>query len=145
MVDREQKEKELLANIKAKLPELENLLEEICDQGSYENRIYRFYHQSFKVYEMQYVTRQIVKALKAITPKGQTFSPMFEEIIKAGAGDKRWKYTHNKKWTQNTRVFLEAFFHAKYFLEMAVKYGKELKEPPQPMPYGWAALLCLYI
>jgi len=39
---------------------------------------------------------------------------------------------------------LEAFFHAKYFLEMAVKYGKQLEEPPQRCPSGWASLLTLY-
>jgi hypothetical protein len=27
---------------------------------------------------------------------------------------------------------------------MAVKYGSELEEPPNPMPSGWAALLYLY-
>jgi len=41
-------------------------------------------------------------------------------------------------------VKLEAFFHAKYFLEMACKYGRELAEPPETLPSGWAALLCLY-
>jgi hypothetical protein len=51
---------------------------------------------------------------------------------------------HNQQWTAHTRVFLEAFFHAKYFLEMAVKYGKELQAAPTMLPSGWAALLCLY-
>jgi hypothetical protein len=39
---------------------------------------------------------------------------------------------------------LEAFFHARYFLEMAVKYGRELELPPTLLPSGWAALLYLY-
>lgn len=43
-----------------------------------------------------------------------------------------------------TRPIVEAFFHARFFVEMAVKYGSELTEPPQPMPGGWAALLYLY-
>lgn len=39
----------------------------------------------------------------------------------------------------------EAFFHAKYFLEMAVKYGKELdKIPDEERPSGWAGLLCFF-
>ena len=29
---------------------------------------------------------------------------------------------------------IEAFFHARFFLEMAVKYGKELEFPPQMLP-----------
>jgi hypothetical protein len=39
---------------------------------------------------------------------------------------------------------LQAFFHARYFLEMACKYGKELESPPQFMPSGWAAVVYLY-
>ena len=35
-------------------------------------------------------------------------------------------------------------FHAKFFLEMVVKYGKEIDEPPEVLPSGWAAVLCLY-
>jgi len=38
----------------------------------------------------------------------------------------------------------EAFFHAKFFLEMTVKYEKELEALPTTLPSGWAALLCLY-
>jgi hypothetical protein len=69
---------------------------------------------------------------------------MFEEIYRAGASGKRFELTHNQDWTSHTRVFLEAFFHAKYFLEMAVKYGKELEKPPEMLPSGWAGLLYLY-
>jgi hypothetical protein len=38
---------------------------------------------------------------------------------------------------------LEAFFHALFMLEMAVRYA-DLGEPPQMLPSGWAALLYLY-
>jgi len=47
-------------------------------------------------------------------------------------------------WDASTRPLLEAFFHARYFLEMAVKYGAELDEPPTTLPSGWAGLLYLY-
>ncbi len=36
---------------------------------------------------------------------------------------------------------LEAFFHARYFLEIAMKYGTRLSVAPRVMPSGWAALL----
>jgi hypothetical protein len=39
---------------------------------------------------------------------------------------------------------LEAFFHARYVLEMAVKYGDDLDEPTNLLPSGWAGLLYLY-
>lgn len=69
---------------------------------------------------------------------------MFTEIYQAGTSGKRFEIEHNQQWTVHTRVFLEAFFHAKFFLEMAVKYGKELRASPISLPSGWAALLCLY-
>jgi hypothetical protein len=135
---------ELLANIKANLPDLEKLLDEVCSHWVYEDRVYRFYHQSFKVYDIQAVTKKIVDALWRLAPAGATMNPMFEEIYQAGAGGKRFEIEHNKDWAAHTRVFLEAFFHAKYFLEMAVQYGKELDKAPEMLPSGWAGLLYFY-
>lgn len=42
-----------------------------------------------------------------------------------------------------TRPILEAFFHARYFLEMAVRYAG-LEAPPQALSSGYAALLYLF-
>ena len=138
------KHNRLLTNIKANLPELEKLLERISDHWVYEDLIYRFYHQSFKVYRIQGVTQEIIETLKSVSPDGQLHCEYFKEIIETGASGKEWKIEHNKDWTRHTRVFIEAFLHAKFFLEMAVKYGKELKESSSPLPSGWAALLYLY-
>ena len=135
---------ELLARIKARLPELESLLAEMCSHWSYEDRIYRFYYQSFKVYRLQEQTRQIIAALELLAPEGAILSPMFREIMDAGASGKQFEMDHNEEWTRHTRPFVEAFFHARFFLEMAVKYGKELATAPASLPSGWAALLCLY-
>jgi len=137
-------ENQLLANIKAKLPELEELLQEMGSHWGYEDPIYRFYHHSFKVYLLQDNTRRIVGALKALAPEGKSFCSEFEEIIKAGASGKHFEPEHNANWTRHTRPFVEAFFHASFFLQMVVKYGRELDEPPHMLPSGWAAVLCLY-
>jgi hypothetical protein len=54
-------ERELLANLKAQHPVLVALLDEISDR-SYEDTVYRFYHQSMKVYEKApYYTRKMVE------------------------------------------------------------------------------------
>jgi len=144
MLDSLGKDAELLANIQARWSDVAALLEEINSHSVYEDLIYRFYHQSFKVYWLQEHTRRIVEALQSVAPSGTTFSPMFEEIYQAGASGKQFEMKHNREWTTHTRVFLEAFFHAKYFLEIAVKYGKKLESAPNMLPSGWAALLCLY-
>ena len=82
--------------------------------------------------------------LQCIAPSGASNNPFFDEILQAGASGKQFEDAHNKDWTMNTRPFVEAFLHAKYFLEMAVKYGKELKEAPELLPSGWAGLLYFY-
>ena len=138
------KDDELFDNIKAKLPELEKLLERINSHWFYEDPIYRFYYHSFKVYGLQAETRQIVEALKSLAPEDQTLNEDFLEIIREGAGGKEFKPEHNQEWLRHTRAFVEAFLHAKFFLEMIVKYGRELKEAPDILPSGWAAILCLY-
>ena len=144
MTDSLQKEDALLANIKAHRTELAGLLDEINSHWVYEDLLYRFYHQSFKVYAIQEETRRIVQALRSLAPSGTTFDPMFEAIYRDGASGKRFEQEHNNEWTGHTRPFLEAFFHSKFFLEMAVKYGKSLESAPERMPSGWAALLCFY-
>lgn len=144
MLDSSEKDSELLTNIQARWPDLAKLLEEINSHWSYEDPIYRFYHQSFKVYALQSETRRIVDALQSIAPTGTIFCPIFQEIYQTGASGKQFELEHNRRWTVHTRPILEAFFHARFFLEMAVKYGKELSTAPKMLPSGWAALLCLY-
>ena len=140
---------ELLANLKAKLPELEKLLLDVSNET--EDRVYRFYHQSFKVYYLQEETKRIVTALTELLPtslrelrsKSNPLNKWFTQIISEGTG-KQFEHAHNQRWLEETRPIVEAFFHAKYFLEMGVQFGKELKEAPQMLPSGWAAFLYLY-
>ena len=136
---------ELLVNIHRDLPALEALLTEVQDPLIYEDGFYRFYYQSWKVYALQGLTREIARRLAAIAPGGRPFCAAFQELLDAGAGEVRFEATHNETWTKHTRVFVEAFLHAKFFLEMTAKYGRTFTAPPTAgLPSGWAALLCLY-
>lgn len=143
MLDSSEKDSELLANIQARWSDLAKLLEEMNSHWRYEDPIYRFYHQSFKVYTLQSETRRIVNALQSITPAGTTFCSMFQEIYETGGSGKQFEPEHNRRCTIHTRPFREAFFPARFFLEMAVNYGKGLSDGPTILPSGWAALLCL--
>lgn len=138
---REQNEK-LLTNLKAQLPELEKLLNDINSHWGYEDLMYRLYHGSFKVYYAQDHTNKIVSALKTILPDVK-LNEMFEQVIAEGTG-KKFEHSHNNDWLKHTRPLIEALSHAKYFLEMAVKYGKELEHAPNSLPSGWASFLYLY-
>jgi hypothetical protein len=107
----------------------------------YEDSVYRFYHQSFKVYGLQGSTQSIVQRLQALAPD-RPLNPWFVQIVQAGTG-KVFKREDNERWTEATRPILEAFFHARFSLEMAVRYA-DLQEPPQVLPSGYAALLYLF-
>jgi len=135
-------EAKLLATIAKELPRLEELWQAVSGHWAYEDRIYRFYHASFKVFDLQVFTKNIVEALQSLAPH-LPLNAWFAEIVSEGTG-KTFTYEMNQRWTKETRPILEAFFHARYFLDMVCKYGKELKEPPTSLPSGWAAVLELY-
>jgi hypothetical protein len=134
-------EEALLANLRRERENLKKLLTKNNDHWGYEDPVYRFYHQSFKVYYLQQQTRSIVQKLQALAPD-RPLNPWFVQIVEAGTG-KEFKHEDNARWTEVTRPILEAFFHARFFLEMAVRYA-DLEAPPQPLPSGYAALLCLF-
>jgi predicted transcriptional regulator len=135
-----QNDQRLLDSIKAKLTELEELLVQF--QDLYEDGIYRFYHHSFKVYQLQDLTSSAVKLFKSIATDGR-LCDWFEQILAAGTGA-TWEIDHNQQWLQHTRPIVEAFLHAKYFLEMMIKFGYEIESAPTSLPSGWAAILELY-
>ncbi len=132
----------LLQAIRDDLPALESLLEAASSHWGYEDPVYRFYHQSLKVYALQDTTERIVEALRQLAPERQ-LNRWFLEIVEEGTG-KEFAMEANQRWTAETRPILEAFFHARYFLEMACKYGRELESAPTMLPSGWAGLLYLF-
>ena len=134
-------EERLLANIKARMSDLEALLVRANSHWEYEDFVYRFYHQSFKVFGVQRMTEQIVAALRDLLP-GATMNRSFLAIIDDGTG-KAFSPEMNAKWDATTRPLLEAFFHARFMLEMAIRYGRELDAPTDRLPSGWAAFLYL--
>lgn len=144
--EKSSKHNKLLSNIKASLPELEKLLTDISGHWKYEDLIYRFYHQSFKVYWVQEETLKIVESLRKLSPNKTNFlNDWFEQIYSDGVIlNREFEMSHNDNWLLICRPKIEAFLHAKFFLEMAIKYGKELKEAPNVLPSGWAAVLYLY-
>lgn len=132
----------LLRAIKENLNDLKALRERARSHWEYEDPIYRFYHGSFKVYGVQSLTLEIVSALRALLPD-RSLNERFLRIVNDGTG-REFTPEANANWEATTRPLLEAFFHARYFLEMVVKYGEELHEPPSSLPSGWAAVLYLF-
>ena len=137
-----EKDRALLHAIKSNLIEIDRLLQLFAFED--EDGIYRFYHQSFKVYSLQDCTLGAVKAFRSIgEATGSQLCEWFEQIVSEGTGAE-FEAEHNKNWPDHTRPIVEAFLHARYFLKMMAKYGRELDSPPNLLPFGWAAILELY-
>ncbi len=140
--EKEVLEVELLKQLKACLPKLEALLEESDSHWKGEDLFYRFYHHSFKVYHLQIVTEAIVTALRDLLP-GREINGDFSRIVDEGTG-RKFEMEHNGRWHEETRPILEAFFHARMMLRLAIDYAKAIDSPPTALPSGWAAVLYLY-
>jgi hypothetical protein len=96
-MDKRTEVKELLDNLKKALPALATLLEECSDSWIYEDGIYRFYHQSWKVYnDLQFSTLEIVKKLQEMAPE-RPLNEWFITIVRQGTG-KTWKREDNENW-----------------------------------------------
>lgn len=69
-------------------------------------------------------TKAIVAKLQELAPH-LPLNTWFMEIVNSGTS--RGSAPSDKEtWTDFARPMIEAFAHARYFLEMACKYGKEL-------------------
>ena len=141
MRDRAEFEIILLAGLKQYKSELDAMLQEMSAHWTYEDPFYRFYHQSFKVFGIQQTTERAVTLLRKLVP-GRELNSTFLRIMAQGTG-RNFDVSDNKDWENRTRPLLEAFAHAKYMIEMAVRYS-DLAAPPNPMPSGYAGLLYLF-
>jgi len=133
---------QLLSNIKQQWAKLGELLAQVEGHWGIEDGFYRFYHQSFKVYQVQQATEEICQALQKLLPN-HPMNQWFCRIIADGT-ESEFEMSHNRDWLHHTRPILEAFFHAHFFLKMAVKYGRELQRTPDCLPSGWATVLYLF-
>lgn len=131
----------LLARLHEHRNELVALLEKSSSHWGYEDPVYRFYHQSFKVFWVQEQTKAIVRSLEALAPD-RPLNSWFMDIVREGTG-KDFRPEDNQTWLPTTRPMLEAFFHARFFLEMAARHAT-LDAPPNLLPSGYGALLHLY-
>ncbi len=134
---------QLNLELRKQLPELEALLEKVNDRWVYEDGMYRYYHHSYKVFHLQEHTQLMVEALKRLAPD-YAFNREFEWIVVAGTG-REFRLDMNLDWPMHADPIVRAFLHARYFLEMAVKYGKAVPDDGYKLlPSGYAALLYLY-
>jgi len=133
----------LLGRIKQRLPELEELLAQIEDHWGEEDGVYRFYHQSFKVFRLQEFVKTAFKLIEEIGGADDPPCEWYCQIVKEGT-EHHFNERTNAEWLRQTRPILEAFWHSTYFVSMMVQYAKKLESAPRALPSGWAAVLCLF-
>jgi len=132
----------LLANIKRNKAEIERLRDVF--RAFEEDYVYRFYHQSFKVFGATTQIRQAVELFQKLAPDSSPLNEWFC-LITDEAMSKEFDFDQsNQTWLKETRPILEAFWHSKYFLEQMLVAADELDASPQMLPSGWAAILYLY-
>lgn len=146
-------ERQLLSNINGLKKQLQELLCEVSGSAIYEEGFYRFYHQSFKVFRLQRETEKIVAMLERLLPD-RPLNSWFQQIVQDGTG-KQFDMSQNENWLTAAKPILEAFFHAKCFLEIATRQSEQvasgptleqdtLPTIPNVVTSGWAVLLRLY-
>lgn len=129
---------QLLNSIKEHLPELRELRE---GQKNIDDLFYRFYHYSFKVYRVQAHTEDMVDMFKKVYDRD--LNEFFLQIVEEGTG-KNHELDHNDEWMKHTRPMVEAFFHARRFLDMMIACGERMEVARSLLPSDWAAVLYLY-
>jgi len=132
----------LLANIKKNKAEIEKLRDVF--RRLEEDYVYRFYHQSFKVFGATGQIKQAKELFERLAPDSLPLNDWFCSIADQAIGKQFDFAKTNQIWLVETRPILEAFWHSKYFLEQMLVAADELDESPSLLPSGWAAVLYLY-
>lgn len=131
----------LLNNIKLMTYSIEKLLFS-CKRNTSDG-IYRYFYQSYKVYNLQNYTLDIYNKLYELDPKPEKcLCEYYENIVFKGTG-KEFKLEHNREWEIQTYPIISAFLISKNILEYCKK-SAELEKSPTILPSEWAAVLCVY-
>jgi hypothetical protein len=139
---RHRRASELLQNIKDNRNRIEALLDSF--KRSEPDLVYRFYHQSFKVFGMVQKIRDANKLFSDLAPETTFLNQWYVKITRTALAKKFEGSDTNHRWLETTLPVMQAFWHAKYFLEQMLIAADELDEAPQILPSGWAAVLYLY-
>lgn len=132
----------LLETIKEHKSEIESLFEMF--QRLEPEIVYRFYHQSFKVYTATGLVKQAKDLFERLSPDTLPLNSWYSLIADTAISKEFDSTRTNEIWLEETRPILEAFWHSKYFLQHMIESANELETAPQVLPYGWAAVLYLY-
>jgi hypothetical protein len=133
---------ELLDNIKRNVQRIDALSKQFRNEEP--DLVYRFYHQSFKVFIMNSLIESADDLFKELGPGSKELNSWYRLITKTALAQEFDASETNEKWLHQTPPILLAFWNAKYFLEQMIVAADALETAPQVLPSGWAAVLYLY-
>lgn len=131
----------LLANIKSEKDTIDKLVSSF--EKSEPEFIYRFYHQSFKVFGYKEIIRYTVQFFEELAAESSSLNAWYRGIVDLGL-DKDFSDSTNDNWLIETQPLLEAFWHTKFFVTQMKSSAASLETAPEILPYDWAAVLYLY-
>ena len=106
--------------------------------------VYRFYHQSHKVFMMQGLIKSATALFEKLAPDSAELNSWYMAITQRALST-NFDDDTNANWLREALPLTQAFWHSKYFLEQMISAADHLDEaPPQILPSGWAAVLYLY-
>ena len=73
--------------------------------------LYRFYHQSFKVYRAQELNQEALDLLRKLRSDRSTLSPFLEELIAHASPTVQFAPEHNRAWVATVGPFLTLHLH----------------------------------
>lgn len=145
----------LYSALVAHLPALLTLQSEITAEGGSDDLVSYIYgiQGLAMVYLVQEATEKIMATLISVLP-GQQLSSRIKNIIKDGTGidcvlvldgpPLRSFGDGFKAAFDKARPVAEAYLHARFLLNQAVKYGSTPQSPELPYVGGWQALKTIY-
>lgn len=135
----------LLARLRQQQPQLDALHTAI-GSGSVvsDDLMYRFWHQSLKVYGLQQATLDIRRQLEQAADPDRGLDPWYETIVTAGTGH-RFTLDDNSRWLDATGPIVTAYLHSAHLLRLARDAAERYETAPEGWyEPGWATLLHLY-
>ncbi len=101
--DNDALEQALIESLRTRHADLAALLAKHSDHWRFEDPIYRFYHQSFKVFGLQSQTKGIVGMLAQLVP-GRPLNSWFTTIVERGT-ERTFAMGDNANWTWSPARF----------------------------------------
>jgi len=143
--DLHEKNERLLRAIKARIGDIDTILNPSSPYVYGEDAFYRLYHGSFKVYGLQKETEKILQLIREIGEEARAdgLNRLFLKITSDGTG-KTFHLDCNLDWGNQERQIVESFLHAREMLVLMRRYGASLSSTPLSLPSGWAAILYLF-